>query len=135
MKLQGSVHREIELRIMQEKGIMCVSFSTWSDRISELFLCQSDLLKVYVLPLPIHNSISVIPSSHSSTRTLLVCLNNNCYYFTFIPKLNCNQIITYFIHRYTFTNNGLYHICITIVHNMGFPIVRTLKAFDLCELA
>ena len=62
-------------------------------------------------------------------------LYNNCSYFTFTPKFKCNQIITYFIHRYTFFNNGLYHTYITIVHTMGSHIARTLKALDLCKLA
>jgi len=73
-----------------------------SDRISELLIYKTDLLKVYVHPLLVHNSICVIRSSHSSTRTLHMCLNSYYSYFSFIPKLKCDQSITHFSHRYTF---------------------------------
>jgi len=62
-----------------------------SDRISELFTYKTDPLKVYVHSLLVHNSIWVIRSSHSSTRTLHMCFNSYYSYFIFIPKLKCNQ--------------------------------------------
>jgi len=34
-----------------------------------------------------------------------------------------------------FFNNGFYHTYITILHTMGYHIVRTLKVLDLCKLA
>jgi len=45
---------------------------------------------------PVHTSSALVH--------LHMCLYNNWYYFTFIPKFKCdlNQIITYFIHHYMF---------------------------------